>query len=418
MTISQLNPASLERKTFILHLVSQFFNGIALGIIILQDIILKKTLGGTNFEIMLLMLFSHSSNLFSVYGSEIVNRSYNRAKSIINLGFIGNAFLLILPLLNNSWFYILCLVFNAIANSLLLSIWNIAFKHNYTDRNRSKLYSYASSLQIAVLLVTTTIFGNYLDLNAGLYKIMFPAAGICGMITFYYLAKMISLSMDDYKGKSDNSKSYFTLNDYKDIIALPGKTLVRILKYNRSFLRFEMYFFLYGMAFMILTPVVPVFLVDNLHLSYSPISFAKGLVFHTALIVFTPLMGRYHGIGSPAKFCGYVFLLLALYPAALVSANYVSINSEVIVYISYFFFGLAMSGVSIAWALSSIYYAPKNEVSSYQAVHITLTGVRGLFSPAIGYLVMYFFSIEYSFILSAFLFLLSGLFMLRESRRA
>jgi len=409
--------SALEKKTFILHIISQFFNGIALGIFILQDIVLKKTLGGSNLEVMMLMLFLHSSNLVSMYGSEIVNRSYNRAKSIITIGFVGNSCLLILPILEYRWFYILCLVLIAITNSLLLSIWSIVFKHNYTDSNRSKLFSYASSLQIAVLLVTTTIMGNYLDLNAGLYKIMFPAAGICGMITFYYLAKMVSLSMDDYKGRSDNARSYFTLNDYKDIIAMPGKTLVRILKYNRSFLRFEIYFFLYGMAFMILTPVVPVFLVDNLHLSYSPISFAKGLVFHSALIVFTPLMGRYHGMGNPAKFCGYVFLLLALYPVTLVSANYVNINTEVIVYISYFFFGLAMSGVSIAWSLSSIYYSPKNEVSTYQAAHVTLTGIRGVFSPAIGYFVMNLFAIEYAFFLSAILFILSSVFMFIEARK-
>jgi hypothetical protein len=197
---------------------------------------------------------------------------------------------------------------------------------------------------------------------------------------------------------------------------MPGKNLVRILNINRAFLRFEIYFFLYGMAFMILTPVVPVFLVDNLHLSYAPISFAKGLIFHSALIVFTPLMGRYHGKGSPARFCGFVFLLLALYPVMLVTANFADTNSEMIVYVSYFFFGLAMSGVSIAWALSSIYYAPVREVSNYQAVHITLTGLRGIFSPAIGYMVMQLFAIQYSFFLSAFLFVLSSVLMFKESK--
>jgi hypothetical protein len=191
--------------------------------------------------------------------------------------------------------------------------------------------------------------------------------------------------------------------------------MLRILKSNPSFFRFEINFFIYGMAFMILTPVVPVFLVDNLHLSYSPISFAKGLVFHSALIIFTPLMGKYHGRGSPSRFCGYVFFLLALYPATLVSAKYFGINIPQAVYISYFLFGLAMSGVSMAWALSSIFYAPFNEVSNYQAVHVTLTGIRGIFSPALGYIVMQMFQIEYAFYLSTFLFLLSSILMFIES---
>ena len=92
-------------------------------------------------------------------------------------------------------------------------------------------------------------------------------------------------------------------------------------------------------------------------------------------------------------------------------------NTEITVYISYFIFGFAMSGVTIAWTLSSIFYAPKNEVSNYQAVHITLTGVRGVFSPALGYAVMKIFEIEYSFYLSAFLFMLGGIMMWKESKK-
>lgn len=416
MTFKQLDPEILEKKTFSLHLASQIFNGIAIGIVILSDIILKKSLGGTNFQVMLLSVIISSAFLFSIYGSEIVNRSYNRAKTIIILGIISNIFYIILPLFSNPVYYITCLSLRAIFDSLLLSIWNIAFKHNYTNENRSRYYSYATALQMTLTLIVLTIFGYFLDINYELYKYAFPIAGLFGMITYYNLARMISLSMDDYKGKVNNLKPYFTLNDYKDIILLPGRGLVRTLKCNPAFFRFEAFFFLYGMAFMVLSPVIPVFLVDNLHLAYTPISIAKGLVFQTTLIVFTPLMGKFHGKGSPARFCAFVFATLALYPLTLLSADYVNFNTAIIVYISHFFFGFAMSGISIAWTLSSIYYAPPNEVSNYQAAHITLTGVRGLFSPALGYFVMKIFDIEYAFILSAVFLITGGFLMFRESK--
>ena len=417
MTFKQPDTKILEKKTFTLHLISQIFNGLAIGIIVLQDIILKKSLGGSNFHVMLLMVIISSAFLFSIYGSEIVNRSYNRAKTIIILGIAGNISYLILPLFSNPIYYIACLSIHAIFDSLLLSIWNIAFKHNYTNENRSRYYSYVSAVQLFLTLVVLTIFGYFLDINYELYKFAFPIAGIFGIITYINLAKMISLSMDDYKGKVNKLKSYFTLSDYKDIIMLPGKELLRILKNNPAFLRFEAYFFLYGMAFMVLSPVVPVFLVDNLHLSYTPISIAKGLVFQSTLIIFTPIMGKHHGTGNPARFCAFVFVMLALFPLTLLSANYINFETTVIVYISHFFYGFAMSGISIAWALSSIYYSPPNEVSNYQAAHITLTGVRGLFSPALGYLVMSIFAIEYTFILSALLLFIGGYLMLKESKR-
>lgn len=411
---------TLEKRTFILHLVSQFFNGIALGILLMQDIIFKKSLGGSDFQVMLLALLVSSSFLLSIYGSELVNRSFNRSRTILILGTLAKIFIIILPVFDNPLFYIVCIAFSAYIDSMLLSIWNIVFKHNYRERNRSKLYSYATSLQTLVVVIISTTFGYFLDINVSIYKIMFPVAGLCGIVVYYNLAKMVDLSEDDYSGKIKKIRKTVSFKLLKDIIALPYRITIKVFKDNPAFLRFEAYFFLYGMAFMVLSPVIPVFLVDDLHLNYSPISFAKGLVFHTALILFTPLMGKYHGTGNPNKFCGIVFSILAVFPLMLVSAKYFSpfsLDKDIIVYISFFVFGFAMSGVTIAWALSSIFYAPKNEVSNYQAVHITLTGLRGLFSPALGYAVMKILAIEYSFYLSAFLFLLGGILMFRESRK-
>lgn len=412
----------LEKKTFTLHLISQVFNGIAIGIILLQDVILKKTLGGSNFEVMMLSLLVSSAFLFSIYGSEFINRSGNRARTILIIGIAAKSFLIILPFFQSPVYYIACIALGAYLDSLLLSIWNIVFKHNYTEKNRSRLYSYASSLQTIFVLIVSTISGYFLDLNSSLYKILFPAAGIFGILVYINLAKMINLSMDDYSGKNRTGKVYINFRLIKDISVLPLRNTLRIFRENKPFLRFEAYFFLYGMAFMVLSPVIPVFLVDNLNLSYSPISLAKGMIFHSALILFTPFMGKYHGTGNPTKFCGYVFSSLALFPLILVSSKFflmhgIVSNADIIVYISFFIFGISMSGVTIAWSLSSIYYAPKNEVSNYQAVHITLTGVRGLFSPALGYAVMKLIDINYSFYLSSLLFLAGGILMWLENKK-
>ncbi|HRJ04468.1 MAG TPA: MFS transporter [Ignavibacteria bacterium] len=411
---------SLEKKTFTLHLISQIFGGIAIGVVLLQDVILKKTLGGSDFQVMILSLLVSSAFLFSIYGSELVNRSHSRAKTILIIGIAAKSFLIILPLFEDPVYYIACIAIGAYLDALLLSIWNIVFKHNYSDKNRSKLYSYATTFQTVFVLIVTTLSGYLLDMNSSIYKILFPAAGVFGILVYVSLARMINLSMDDYSGRIKKQKTYYNFRLLKDIAILPLRNTARIFRENKPFLRFEAYFFLYGMAFMVLSPVIPVFLVDDLKLSYSPISFARGLIFHSALIIFTPLMGRFHGIGNPTRFCGYIFSFLALFPLILVSAkHFVSLglltDTNLVVYISFFVFGFAMSGVTIAWALSSIYYAPKNEVSNYQAVHITLTGVRGVFSPALGYAVMMIFDIEYSFYLSAFLFLLGGIMMWKES---
>jgi hypothetical protein len=399
-------------------MISQFFNGTALGIFLLQDVILKKSLDGTDQQILILSFLICTAFLVSMYGTEIVNRSANRSKTIIKMGVIGKIPLLLVPLLDNPLFYIACIAVSAYFDSMLLSSWNIVFKHNYREEKRSRLFSYASALQTVMILVTSIVFGYFLDVNEFLYRFFFPAAGLLGMLMYYNLAKMISLSIDDFKSPPAR-KGTFSFNLLKDIIALPARNTSRILRQNKGFMKFETYFFLYGMAFMVISPALPIYLVDYIKMDYSQISLARGLIFNSALILFTPFMGKHHGHGNPTRFCGIIFLILAFYPLFLLSANYSSgfhfpFGGAEVIYFASFIFGIGMSGIGIAWSLSSIFYAPKYQESNYQSVHITLTGVRGFFSPALGYAVMKIFSIEYTFILSALLFLSGGVLMLRE----
>ncbi|MBK8981875.1 MAG: hypothetical protein IPM38_06015 [Ignavibacteria bacterium] len=413
----------LEKKTFRLHLISQLFTGIAFGILLLQEVILKKSLLATDFEVTILIFLTSSAFLFSIYGSEIINRSNNQPRTIIIMAVFSRMFLLIIPFFESPSFFIFCIAAMSYVDSLLKPTWNTVFKHNYTAERRSILYSYASSVYTIAILIVGTLFGYLLDINYKVYKIMFPVAALFEIISYIFLAKLINLGKSFYPYSGDLFTGKIDFKLFKDILILPIRNMMRIFRENKPFFRFESFFFLYGVAFMIASPAVPIFLVENLKLDYSPISIAKGMVFYTSTILFTPLMGKMHGSGNPTKFCGYLFLALILYPLMLISINIFGVNmnligTDTLLYITYFYFGIMMSGITLSWNLSSIFYAPHSEVSNYQAVHITLTGVRGLFAPFIGYFILRIFSVEATFIVSSLFFLTGGILMLRESRKS
>lgn len=412
---------TLEKKTFHLHLISQAFTGLAFGILMLQDVILKKSLLASDFQVTMLIFLTSSAFLFSIYGTEIINRSNNQSRTIIFMAVFSRLFLLIIPFFETPNFFIFCIAAMSYTDSLIKPSWNTVFKHNYSPERRSVLYSYASSLYTVIILVVTTILGYLLDLNYELYKVFYPLAGIFDIIAYINLAKMIKMGkiFDETHNKFSGR---FSGRLIKDIIILPVRNLFRIFRENKPFLRFEMNFFLYGMAFMIASPAVPIFLVQTLKLDYAPISIAKGLVFYASTIIFTPLMGRIHGTGNPTRFCGFLFTLLIFFPVLMLLIKFLGVDNqyvspELLLYFTFFFFGMAMSGVTMSWNLSSIYYAPHSQVANYQAVHITLTGVRGLFAPFIGYLLMKIISIEATFIVSSVFFLFAGVMMFRESKR-
>jgi hypothetical protein len=417
-----LKAKTIEKRTFILHLVSQFFHGIAFGTLILQDVILKKSLHATDFQITLIIFLTSSSFLLSIYGVEIINRSNNQKRTIIIMGALSKVFLLFIPLFENAGFFIFCIAAMSFVDSMIRPTWNFIYKHNYTEEKRSKLYSYASSLFTIVLLIVITLFGQLLDVNYKIYKIFYPLAGITDFIAFLILAKLISLRGNNYINGVKKFTGSISRKLIKDILILPVRNLLRIFKENKPFFRFERNFFFYGMALMIASPAIPIYLVQELSFDYSPISIAKGLAFHIAMIIFTPLMGKMHGSGKPAKFCGYVFSSLFIFPIFLISLQFFDginffITKDIMLYITFFVFGISMSGVILSWNLSSIYFAPAAEVSNYQAVHITLTGIRGMFSPFIGFAIMELFSINATFVVSALLFLLAGVLMIIEGKK-
>jgi len=321
---SNQSPAilSLEKRTFTLHLISQFFHGIAFGTLLLQDIILKKSLFASDFEITLLIFLTSSAFLFSIYGVEMINRSNNPAMTIIIMAAASKIFLLFIPLFEDAGFFIFCIAVMSYIDSMIRPTWNAVYKHNYTEEKRSKLYSYASSLFTIVLLVIITLFGQLLDVDYKVYKIFYPLAGITDFVSLYILAKLVSTSNGDYLKKVKNFSAGISFKLIKDVLILPVRNLMRIFKVNKPFFRFERNFFFYGMAIMIASPAIPIYLVRELNFDYSPISIAKGLAFHVAMIIFTPLMGRMHGSGKPAKFCGYVFSSLVLFPVLLVLIKY------------------------------------------------------------------------------------------------
>jgi hypothetical protein len=403
----------VEKRTFKLHLISQFLNGISFGILLMQDVILKKSLAATDFEVTLLMFLTSSSFLFSIYGLEIINRAHDQSKVILIIGVFSKLFLFIIPFVELPYYFIFCIAAMSYSDSLGRPYWNVVYRHNYSESKRNKFFSYATSLYTAALLIIVVIFGRFLDVDYKVYKIFFPLAGLCDIIAYVNLAKMVAFRKHVHAGFREKIKGKLNGKLIRDILILPLRSTKKIFAENPAFFRFETAFFIYGSALMILSPVIPIYLVQTLNLGYTPISNARGFVFHSAIILFTPLMGMFERKLKPARFCGYLFLVLTLYPLGLIWIEFVPAFTIFALNATFFIYGLCMSGINLAWALSSIHYSPPLQVANYQAVHITLTGIRGVFSPFLGFIILNYFSLETVFLTCAVLFIVSGILMFK-----
>lgn len=388
-----------EKHTFYLLLLGSIFNGLSLGVLLLQEFILRKTLFGNLFEITVLVMIQPVSNLFSIF-FYFLSRYFKRKNDFFLLiAFFGKLILLFMLITKSSIVFLLIIsvfyIFNTFMNPLFSNIMQL----NFSKKNRGLVYGIISSVSVLSTLIVSNISGKLLDINENFYKILFSFSAISGFLCCFFYSR---IKIRKTKQKKIEEKISFLH---------PFKIILKILKENRDFTNYEIFFFIYGIGYLIILPAIPVYFVDVLKLDYSKISFIRGFLGQLGYIIFFPFVGFFLGRINLFIYSSLTFFLLSFYPLFLLFSS-IFPNTLIFVYISFLFFSISMSAVSVIWDLSSIYFAKENDSSQFQNVHIFLTGIRGMIIPSLGYLILKFSSPKYLFFLSTIFFIFSSLGMM------
>jgi len=153
-----------------------------------------------------------------------------------------------------------------------------------------------------------------------------------------------------------------------------GSPLQALLR-DRTFLAFEACFMVYGIGFLALQPVLPIFLVDELHVSYSQVGAARGFAFWLAFMLSGPVTGRLADRFGILRVGASCYALLAGFPLLLLA---LPTQGPALLYPAFALYGLAMGGVNLAWNLGPIVLARGGDPLPYLNAHVALVGVRAL----------------------------------------
>lgn len=390
-----------EKHTFLFLLIGSIFNGISLGVLLLQEFILRKTLFGNLFELTVLVMIQPVSNLFSIFFYPLSKNFKKKNDFFLLIAFVGKLILLLMLLTKSSKIFILIIsvfyIFNTFMNPLFSNIMQV----NFSKKNRGLVYGIVSSVSVLSTLVVSNLSGKLLDVNDNLYKLLFSISALSGFLCCLFFSR---IKIRKIKQKKIEEKISFLQ---------PIKIIVKILKNNRDFTKYEIFFFIYGIGYLIILPAIPVYFVDILKLDYSKISFIKGFLGQLGYIVFFPFVGFFLDRMNIFLYSSLTFLLLSFYPFFLLISSFVS-SPFFFIYSAFLIFSISMSAVSVIWDLSSIHFAKDSDSSQFQNVHIFLTGVRGIIVPSLGYLILKFSSPKLLFLISTLFFLFSsfGMFFL------
>ncbi|OPX23412.1 MAG: hypothetical protein B1H03_01700 [Planctomycetales bacterium 4484_113] len=356
----------------------------------LSSFVILKSLHGSALHVAIYQTLGMVTSLAAIFYSEwMLGR--DKRPFIFWFGLLSRLSLLAMFGIFTALPFLILAGFIFITSAAIIPAVNSIFQTNVTHRHLGRLYSVYNAISGVFVMLGTYSAGLILNWKPQSYHWVFALAGVLGFLGTWIISR-VSVR----RGRFPSAKT-LRLRHEKLARVLSRSFVVplvdhwRVLKQNPAFAIFERNFFIYGLAFMMLAVVVPVYLVEALNITYAQVGAAQGVWFELALIAMAPVFGYFYDRSNPAAFCRRVFLILAFYPLTLLLARplagLVHVSPMLFVYLAYFFFGAGMSGLSVVWGLASIYFARSEDVAPYMGIHVTMVGLRGAIGPAAGYLV-------------------------------
>jgi MFS family permease len=361
--------------------------------------------------------------LFSIFVNEWLRRIKNKRKMLRLAAILTHAPLLLLVFFpteatqytrSDLFIYLfLALFFIFHLNTIIvLPAINQMLKNNYSHKNFSRLYSYSSTVNKVVIMLTTLGFGFLLDFDNYSFVYIYPTVALLGILSVFLLSKI------KYKDRAVIKRSFWqsTKNSLQSTF--------QILKSNKSYLHFEVGFMLYGFAWMVSSAVIPIYYNEVFEMNHATYGFYKN-GYNLLAIILLPYFGSLLGRIDPRKFGIYTFGSLMLFMVFLGLAGvfpaylqFGEIRVYYVLVVAYAFYGVFAATMALLWFIGSAYFCKKEEAAQYQSIHLTLTGVRSLFSFQIGVLLYMSLGYEFTFGLAAFSLLMAVLVMIWSYRRS
>ncbi|MCK4322470.1 MFS transporter [candidate division WOR-3 bacterium] len=391
---------SLEKSTFLNHLLFSATNGIVFGGLMLQEIIARKTLLSSNLVVTFVTMVWPVANLFSIYWGEYLQGRKDRRVLFLIAGLLGRLSLALTFFVHTGKHFVLLLLLVYSFNAFIIPVQNSIFQFNYRKKNRGILFGFSQTAYALFLIIASFLFGKVLDYNEFLFRPLFAAVGLFGYLGILALRRIKVEIPEIVKGAKSHP------------VVSPIITTIYEFRNNKPFLWYEIGFMIYGIGYMIMLPIIPQFLVNKLGMTYTQISIGKVMIAFSGIALLAPLAGSIQERLNPIIFSGLSFIILGFYPLLLNLSIFQNFMEPVnFVYLSFVIFSIGMAGVFINWQIGSIYFARRKDSAMLQSVHVTLTAIRGLFAPLLGYFLMSKYSDSIGFVSSSIMFFLASIIM-------
>lgn len=250
------------------------------------------------------------------------------------------------------------------------SLYRIMYPRELRGRVLGQLTFWSYLTMVPSILAT----GWLLDKSKEMYQVLFPLAGVCGLIGCWFYS-MLQVAPAQVPKTSSTG--------WRDSL----RGVENIMVQDRAYFWFQFAFFLSGSSFFMSTHVILLMTRAEFNFGAFELSLWLSVVPQLLLTLGSPIWGRIldrEGIVA----CR---LLISLLMTAYLSCYLCGIVTGVagFIYLASILQGISNGGGQLTWSLASSHFAPRIEdVPLYNGIHFVLNGIRGLVMPWIGSILM------------------------------
>jgi len=403
-----LDALALERLTMRRYLLGMVCQGVWWSGYILFPFVLAKSLLAPGWLVTFTVVLESASMVLAIYWGRMLERG-GRRRWLLRGGLGGRAVMVLMLLVRGPLAFTALLAVVYFFSSLVYPAQNGILQANIRADRRGEAYGRGALAQHLTAAAVSLLLGLQLDRDPQSYRWLYPLLGLVGFVHLLILARLPrpAAERDAAVAASPRpSPGRYGVRELVDATVSPFREAAATFRVDRDFYWFEINFMIYGIAYMMLMPVVPLYFTEELDLSYQQISHARVLIASLGVALLGPLMGRLMDRHHPVRLSSASYAALALYPLALAAGTLLpSLPPAAVAYAAFGVYAVAMAGVNVTWNVGSISFAPPGRGGYYQGVHVAMVGGRGLIGPLIGFAVLRLLGYREVFAVAAVIFL-------------
>lgn len=363
--------------------------------------ILYKDVGASLFQITTIIILKPAVSLIAPYWSVSI---YKRPDRLISnlcwanvLKFIPFLFI---PFIDRVEYITVASMVYLILGRGVIPAWMELLKRNIPGESRTKVFAYGQALDYLGIALFPLTFGWILDAYQESWRLLFFATAAIGMASTLFLLRIPSRPLEIKEA----------LPNFTETLVKPWKQCWELIGSCPDFGRFQIGFMFGGAGLMILQPALPVFFTDTLHLSYREMTFAIAFCKGIGYAATTPFWADKFEKVSIFRFSALVTFLAALFPIALILAEY----HIALLWIAFFGYGIMQAGSELSWHLSGPTFSREADSSIYSQTNVLTQGIRGAVTPYIGLCLCQLAGAPITLLAGCVLCLLATQFMARQ----